>query len=286
MNSTAQRDFLAAMLKLYKEGEAIDVNLVCQGIEKPVHSAVLVARSPAFFGTKLKRWCDGKREIVLDECDPEVLDIVLDYMYGVDIPNLDCLKLGKVLDISEMFLMADLKAEVENLAIKMLNRANVKELCGNADKFSCPNLLEACVQLMVKEGLSLDKEEAAQMPDATVACLEAFKAELDKRKDKLGRQEEELAEMKTEINHLKSLVLRGEMHIFVKTLTGKTIALDVKPTDIIETVKFKIEIQEGIPVDQQRLIFSSRQLENGKTLSEYNIQRDSTLYVVLRLRGF
>ena len=95
-----------------------------------------------------------------------------------------------------MFLMADLKAEVENLAIKLLNRANVKELCGNADKFSCPNLLEACVQLMVKEGLSLDKEEAAQMPDATVACLEAFKAELDKRKDQLKRQGEELAEMK------------------------------------------------------------------------------------------
>ena len=104
--------------------------------------------------------------------------------------------MGKVLDISEMFLMADLKAEVENLAIKMLSRANVKELCGNADKFSCPNLLEACVQFMVKEGISLDKEEAAQMPDATVACLEAFKAELDKRKDQLKRQGEELAEMK------------------------------------------------------------------------------------------
>jgi len=281
MNSTAQKDFLAAMLKLYKEGEAIDANIVCQGIEKPVHSAVLVARSPAFFGTKLKRWCDGKREIVLDECDPEVLDIVLDYMYGVDIPNLDCLKLGKVLDISEMFLMADLKAEVENLAIKLLNRANVKELCGNADKFSCPNLLEACVQLMVKEGVSLDKEEAAQMPDATVACLEAFKAELDKAKDQLKRQGEELAEM-------KRLILRGEMQIIVRVFTGfpsrptQTITLEVKPTDTILNVKDKIEIKEGIPTGQQTLIFNGTQLQGGMALSDYNIQRDSTLQLILR----
>ena len=98
--------------------------------------------------------------------------------------------MGKVLDISEMFLMADLKAEVENLAIKMLNMANVKELCGKADKFSCPKLLEVCVQFMVKEGVSLDKEETANMPDATAACLEAFKAELDKMKDELKRQRE------------------------------------------------------------------------------------------------
>jgi len=129
---TAQRDFLEAMLKLYKEGESTDAYLVCQGVKKPVHSAVLVARSPLFFGAKLKRCSEEKREVVLDECDLEVLDIVVDYMYGIDIPNLDCLKLGKVLDISKMFLMADLKAEVENLAIKMLTgpmlRSFVKKL--------------------------------------------------------------------------------------------------------------------------------------------------------------
>lgn len=77
----------------------------------------------------------------------------------------------------------------------------------------------------------------------------------------------------------------GTKQIYIKTLQGKSITLEVNDDDTIESVKKKINDIEGIPLDQQRLVFNGKQLEDANTLKDYMIDADSTIHLVLRLRG-
>lgn len=75
------------------------------------------------------------------------------------------------------------------------------------------------------------------------------------------------------------------LQVFLKTLTGKTITLEISPSDLVQDVKAQIEKREGVPAEEQRLVFAAKHLEDGHLVSEYDIKKDSTLHLVLNLRG-
>ena len=212
-----------AMLKAYKEGLGVDFALVCEGVVKQVHSQVIMARSP-YMEAKVNRWSKEKRELVIDDCDVTSFNIIVDFMYGIEIPEsvvvkvnsakdeegsgseakkfrkVDLLqdeeKLGKLLEMSKRFLMPDLTVEVENLLIKNINIGNLDMFARLAENFDCEKLIEVGVKLMMREGdvgLAVDKGMIQSMPKFSATLMKALDGK-SKAHDKAGRVLEAMAE--------------------------------------------------------------------------------------------
>ena len=138
-----------------------------------LQSLCLRNRSP-FFEAALSRWSyDSEKggEMEIKECKTDILDMVIDYMYGINIHPIQK-NLEDLLDIAERFQMLDLKAEIGRVTAATVTVENYKELALRADKFNCKVLAKACIEFMVSHDIQLEWEEARQVPSMAVAFLD------------------------------------------------------------------------------------------------------------------
>jgi len=149
----------AMMAQMARDTSTTDFTLVCGQLRRPVHSCVLANRSP-YFEAAVKRWSQGEKEIVVESCNPEVMNLVVDYIYGIPLDKQRIEANPEVqeslLEVSRRLLMDDLQAEVEKVLMLCLDKNNFAQICDFAEDYESKVLAEHCAKFIVAKNLEPD----------------------------------------------------------------------------------------------------------------------------------
>ena len=171
-NCSMVSNLSAMMAKMAKDTSTTDFNLISGGFKRPVHSCVLANRSP-YFEAVVKRWTQGQKEINVESCDAEVMNMVVDFMYGIQLDGQMVEAKPEVqeglLELSRRLLMDDLKVEVEKVILKTLNKDNYGQVCDFAEDYESPVLAEQCAKYIVNKQIKLDWKKLEKQPSVAAS---------------------------------------------------------------------------------------------------------------------
>ena len=165
--SSTSLNFSAMMARMARDTSTTDFTLVCGQLRRPVHSCVLANRS-SYFEAAVKRWSQGEKEIVVESCDPEVMNLVVDYLYGIPLDKQRVEANPEVqeslLELSRRLLMDDLKAEVEKVLMQCLDKNNFAQICDFAEDYESQALAEHCARFILEKHLEPDWRKMEKLP--------------------------------------------------------------------------------------------------------------------------
>jgi len=176
--SSTTSNLSAMMARMAKDTSTTDFTLVCGQLRRQVHSCVLANRSP-YFEAVVKRWTQGEKEILVESCSPEVMNLVVDYMYGIPLdkqlvdtnPEVQ----EGLLELSRRLLMDDLKTEVEKVLIHSLNKNSLAQICDFAEDYESQVLAEHCAKFIVVEHIEPNWKKLEKLPSVAAFLAKHMK---------------------------------------------------------------------------------------------------------------
>ena len=178
--SSATSNLSAMMARMAWDSSTTDLTLICGQMRRQVHSCVLANRSP-YFEAAVKRWTNGEKELIVESCNPDVMNMVINYMYGIPLDrqkveaNLEVQE--SLLEMSRRLLMFDLKAEVEKVLMQNVNKKNFNQMCDFAEDYDSLVLAEHCAKFIVEKNIQPDWKKVEKLPSVAASLGKHIKLE-------------------------------------------------------------------------------------------------------------